>query len=107
MVVADDKVDTVSVGEVYLVVRLYTAVEGYYQRKTVVFGKLYTFERDTVTFGISVGYVVTNVFGVLFQKSVDERYGCSAVYIVISVYEYLLLFSLICFHTRQTATKSG
>ena len=91
VVVAYYHVDTPGRRVFHLVDRLYAAVEGYYQRESVLGGPVDTLERHPVTLVVTVGDIGIHPGSEPAQERIHQRYGSRAVDIIVSVYEYALL----------------
>ena len=83
--VADDKVNAFFFGIGYLLYSFDAAIQYDNQSYTGFCGIVYPFGRYPVTFVVAVGDVIVNVRIELLNKLVDQCYGSSTVYVIISI----------------------
>ena len=93
MVVADDKINTFLFGIRYFLHCFDAAIEYNNQSYTGFSGIVHSFFRNAIPFVIAVGYVIIQVRIELLDKLVDQCYGGSSVYIIISINQNTLFLS--------------
>ena len=91
MMVADDEVDALLFGIGYLVDGFDATVEDDNELHALLLGIVYTFLAYAIAFVIAVGDIVFDVGIKLQQKLIDQRYGCTPIYVVIAIHENTLL----------------
>ena len=91
MMVTNYKVNRTRLGISHLAHGLNTTVQCYYQRKAIVGGIVYSFNRYAITFRITVGYIEIHIRIDFFQKLIYQCHSRRSVHIVIPVNKNLLI----------------
>ena len=83
--VANDEIDSETVGIVHPVHRFDAAIECNNQRAAFLFGGIDTFLRDAVPFRITVRDIINKVIRLCLEERVHERHGSRSVHVIIAI----------------------
>src|SRR5271169_4036987 len=84
MMVTNNKIDPFAGSIFHFILRLYPTIKGYHKTITLFNSVIYTFYRNAIPFGISIGYIIVASDTQPFQKSINQGYSSGSIHIIVT-----------------------